>query len=330
MTERHLFDIASLTKVVGTTTGIMVLVDRGKLSVDDPVSAHIPSYATREKGAITIRHLLAHRSGMIDWYPMYYRASERSQAHDLISQLPLQSPVGTRRKYSDLGFTLLGQIIEKVSGMALDTFLLNEVFRPLGMRNTLYNPLRSNRDLRIAATSHGNPYEYRMVHDPSLGYVYPEIEPGSWKGWRSHTLKGEVNDGNAWYAGKGVSGAAGLFSTAEDLSVIVRMLLSGGMHGGKRFLKEATVRSFLTPNEDGHGLGWMMDPSSSFMKGAPKGSFGHTGFTGTSIAADPSSGLYVILLTNRQHGGLLPSREYPNVGALRQALFEQAMKSLKR
>jgi CubicO group peptidase (beta-lactamase class C family) len=102
------------------------------------------------------------------------------------------------------------------------------------------------------------------------------------------------------------------------------------LHGGKRFLKEATVRSFLTPNEDGHGLGWMMDPSSSFMKEAPKGSFGHTGFTGTSIAADPSSGLFVILLTNRQHGGLLPSREYPNVNALRKALFAEAKKSLKR
>ena len=290
MTTGHLFDIASLTKVVGTTTGIMVLADQGLISVDDPVSKHLPEYATYDKSAITVRHLLTHRSGMLDWYPMYYRASDRRQLHALIAGLPLKSPVSSQRKYSDLGFTVLGQIIEKVSGEPLDDFLMNRVFLPLGMRTTLYNPMLSGRKPPIVATSHGNPFEYRMVHDPSLGYVFKEIDPDAWNGWRRYTLKGEVNDGNAWYAGKGVSGAAGLFSTAQDIAVIVRMLMSGGMHRGKRFLRAETVASFLTPNGDGHGLGWMMDPASSFMKNAPAGSFGHTGFTGTSIAAVPSSG----------------------------------------
>ena len=329
MTTGHLFDIASLTKVVGTTTGIMMLANEGFLSVDDPVSRHLPEYATNDKSAITIRHLLTHRSGMLDWYPMYYRASDRRQVHALIAGLPLKTPVGSQRKYSDLGFTVLGQIIEKVSGEPLDSFLLHRVFLPLGMRTTLYNPLLSGRKLPIVATSHGNPFEYRMAHDPSLGYGFPEIDPDAWNGWRRYTLKGEVNDGNAWYAGKGVSGAAGLFSTAEDIAVIVRMLMSGGMHRGKRFLRAETVASFLAPNGDGHGLGWMMDPSSSFMKTAPAGSVGHTGFTGTSIVAVPSSGLYVIILTNRQHRGLLPSREYPNVNGLRQALFNRALRLLQ-
>lgn len=329
MTTGHLFDIASLTKVLGTTTGLMWLVDRGLLSVDDPVSKHLPSYAMGDKRSITIRHLLTHRSGMLDWYPMYYRASDRDRVHALIAGLPLKSPVGSQRKYSDLGFTVLGQIIEKASGEPLDAFLLRHVFLPLGMRSTMYNPLQSGRELPIAATSHGNPYEHRMVHDPSLGYVFREIDPAAWKGWRSYTLKGEANDGNAWYAGKGVSGAAGLFSTAEDISVLVRMLMSGGMHRGKRFLRAETVASFLTPNGDRHGLGWMMDASSSFMKNAPAGGFGHTGFTGTSIVADPSSGLHVILLTNRQHGGLTSSREYPNVNGWRQALLTAALQLLK-
>jgi CubicO group peptidase (beta-lactamase class C family) len=329
MTTGHLFDIASLTKVVGTTAGIMLLADRGLLSVDDPVSKHLPAYSTKEKAGITIRHLLTHRSGMLDWYPMYYRASDRPQVHALIAGLPLKSPVGSQRKYSDLGFTVLGQIIEKISGEPLESFLLRRVFLPLGMRSTLYNPLLSGKGMPIVATSHGNPFEHRMVHDPALGYGFPEIDPFAWNGWRGYTLKGEVNDGNAWYAGKGVSGAAGLFSTAEDIAVVVRMLMSGGMHRGKRFLRSETVASFLAPNGDGHGLGWMMDPSSSFMKNAPSGSFGHTGFTGTSIAAVSSSGLYVIILTNRQHRGLLPSREYPNVNGMRQALFTRALRLLQ-
>jgi CubicO group peptidase (beta-lactamase class C family) len=329
MTTGHLFDIASLTKVVGTTAGIMLLADRGLLSVDDPVSKHLKAYATNDKKDITIRHLLTHRSGMLDWYPMYYRASDRPQVHALIAGLPLKSPVGSQRNYSDLGFTVLGQVIEKISGEPLDSFLLRRVFLPLGMRSTLYNPLLSGKGMPIVATSHGNPFEHRMVHDPALGYGFPEIDPFAWNGWRGYTLKGEVNDGNAWYAGKGVSGAAGLFSTASDIAVLVRMLLSEGMHERKRFLRPETVRSFLSPNADGHGLGWMMDPSSSFMKNAPSGSFGHTGFTGTSIVAVPSSGLYVIILTNRQHVGLLPSREYPNVNGLRQALFTRALRLLQ-
>ena len=328
MTTRHLFDIASLTKVVGTTTALMLLADRGRLSVDDPVYRHVPAFDTPEKRAITIRHLLTHRSGMLDWYPMYYRASNRSEVYRLIAELPLRSTVGEVRRYSDLGFTILGQIVENASGEPLDAFLLRHVFQPLGMRHTLFNPLRSNSVLPMAATSHGNPFEFRMVHDSKLGFSFPEIDPGAWNGWRRYTLIGEVNDGNAWYAGKGVCGAAGLFSTASDLSVLVGMLLSGGMHEGRPFLSRNTVDAFLMPDRDGQGLGWMMDPSASFMKDAPAGSFGHTGFTGTSIAAVPSSGMYVILLANRQHRGLLPSGEYPNLNALRRGVFALALRHL--
>jgi CubicO group peptidase (beta-lactamase class C family) len=205
--------------------------------------------------------------------------------------------------------------------MPLDSFLLREVFRPLGMSNTLYTPLLEGRSTGIAATSFGNPYEFRMVHDPSLGFVFPEIDPGKWNGWRTYTLAGEVNDGNAWYACGGVSGAAGLFSTVDDLQKLVDMLLHKGKGPHGRFLSGQTVSAFLKKDRFRNGSGWMMDPASEFMKDAPDGSFGHTGFTGTSIVAIPSRQASLILLINRQHAGLLPTGRYYDVTPVRKALF---------
>lgn len=328
MSTGHLFDIASLTKVVGTTTGIMLLVDRGKIRVDDPVGKYISGFGSAEKKDITIRHLLTHTSGLYEWYPLYYRARGREEVYRLIASLPLQFPIGQQRKYSDLGFTILGQLIEVVSGRKLEAFLKEEVFEPLGMHQTMYNPLESKRPLSFAATSFGNPYEYRMVHDTSLGFHYSEINPESWNGWRGYVLKGEVNDGNAWYAGQGVSGAAGLFSTAGDLDKLVGMLLNNGKISDRNFVSEKTVRQFLTMDTFHHGLGWMMDQSGSFMKNAPAGSFGHTGFTGTSIVAVPGKKLSIILLINRQHVGLLESKEYYNVNPIRRELFSMVMKAV--
>jgi CubicO group peptidase (beta-lactamase class C family) len=195
------------------------------------------------------------------------------------------------------------------------------------MKNTTYNPNQSGKFKKIAATSHGNPYEYRMVHDSTLGFQIKDIDPDSWKGWRTYTLKGEVNDGNAWYANGGISGAAGLFSTVTDLQKLVDMLMNKGKVGKVQFISEKTISSFLTKDKFNNGLGWMMDPANSFMKNAPEGSFGHTGFTGTNIAVIPSSGISVILLINRQNIGLLKSGEYYNVGPIRQLVFEAVLKN---
>jgi serine-type D-Ala-D-Ala carboxypeptidase len=324
MTTDHLFDIASLTKVAGTTTSIMLLVDRGLIKVDDPVGKYIPAFNTGDKGQITIRHLLTHTAGLITWYPLFYRAQNKQEVYKLIDELPLAFPVGASRHYSDLGFILLGEIIEKVSRMPLDQFEQKNIFIPLGMRHTSYNPLASGFT-KFAATSHGNPYETRMVHDTSLGFVFKEIDPDQWNGWRTYTLRGEVNDGNAWYALKGVSGHAGLFSTIDDLQKLVDMLKSRGKVKGKQFISEKTIEQFLTQDEFKNGLGWMMDPGDSFMKGGPAGTFGHTGFTGTSIAVVPSLNLSVILLINRQNTGLLPSGYYYNPNPLRKAIFEAAL-----
>ncbi|HEY0356394.1 MAG TPA: serine hydrolase [Flavisolibacter sp.] len=321
MTTGHMFDLASLTKVVGTTTSIMLLVDRGLLKVDDPVGNYLPAFDTGDKKQITIRHLLTHTAGLITWYPLYYRASNKQEVYKLIDELALAYPVGKERHYSDLGFILLGEIIEKISGMPLDRFQEENIFIPLGMHQTMYNPLIRGFN-QFAATSHGNPYETRMVHDTSLGFVFKEIDPASWNDWRKYTLRGEVNDGNAWYAMKGVSGHAGLFSTIGDLQKFVDMLMNQGKLGEKTFISEKTIRQFLTQDEFKNGLGWMMDPGDSFMKNAPSGSYGHTGFTGTSIVVVPSMKLSLILLINRQNMGLLPSGYYYNPNLIRREIFE--------
>jgi len=328
MTTAHLFDLASLTKVVGTTTAIMLLVDRGLIKVDDPVSKYLPAFNEGDKKQITIRHLLTHTAGLITWYPLFYRADNKQEAYQLIDELPLAFPVGKSRHYSDLGFILLGEIIEKVSGMPLDQFDKKNIFIPLGMQHTAYNPLASGFT-KFAATSHGNPYETRMVHDTSLGFVFKEIDPDQWNDWRTYTLRGEVNDGNAWYALNGVSGHAGLFSTVGDLQKLVDMLMNRGKLGKKQFISEKTIQLFLTQDDFKNGLGWMMDPDNSFMKNGPTGTFGHTGFTGTSIAVVPSLKLSVILLINRQNMGLLPGGFYYNPNPLRKAIFEAALAECK-
>jgi CubicO group peptidase (beta-lactamase class C family) len=325
MSVSHLFDIASLTKVIGTTTSIMLLADRGLLGVEDRVCNYIKAFDTPEKKDITIRHLLTHTAGLYEWYPLYYRASDKEESYKLIGDLPLNFPVGAQRHYSDLGFVLLGEIIEIVSGMPLDRFMKENIFLPLDMKSTTYNPISAGFK-KFAATSHGNPYEKRMVYDSTLGFRFKEINPEQWSGWRNYTLKGEVNDGNAWYANGGISGAAGLFSTVDDLQKLVDMLIHKGKAGSKQFISEKTIHTFLTIDKFRNGLGWMMDPDNSFMKNGPEGTFGHTGFTGTSISVIPRDNISVIILINRQNTGLLPKGEYYNVNSVRLQIFNAVLK----
>ena len=324
MTVNHLFDIASLTKVIGTTTAVMKLHDEGKLNVDDPASKYVKGLDEGEKAKITLRHLLTHTSGMYEWYPLYYFSQQRATTYAFIKQLPLKYPVGEGRHYSDLGFTILGEIIEKVSGKPLDIYVKTEIFAPLKMTKTTYKP--DKKANLIAATSMGNPYEKRMVEDTTLGFVVKDLDPKSWNGWRQYVLQGEVNDGNAWYANEGISGAAGLFSTVDDLQKLVDMLKNKGKVRGKSFISEKTVTLFLTQDTFKNGLGWMMDPINSFMKNGPTGTFGHTGFTGTSISVVPEKKLSVIILINRQNMGLQTTRDYFNPNPIRDAIFKAAVK----
>lgn len=301
LTTEHLFDLASLTKVFGTTFGIMMLVDRGRLDLDEAVHRYLPEFRGPSRDSVTVRHLLTHSSGLSQWEPTYYHASSPAEVCDFIMKHPLAYPVGAARRYSDLGFMLLGFIVERVTGQPLDAFLDDNLYKPLGLTNTMYRPLdRGVPPQRIAATSHGNPFERRMVYDDSFGYEV-DVDPKSWDGWRTYLLRGEVNDGNAFYALGGVAGHAGLFSNLDDLQRLVDLLLDGGSTGDSTIVSANVIRTFTTADRYGNGLGWAMDPDVIHAHGAPEDTFGHTGFTGTNVVVMPALGVSIILLTNRQH-----------------------------
>jgi serine-type D-Ala-D-Ala carboxypeptidase len=320
MTTETVFDLASVTKVMATTMAVMLLADRGALDVDAPISTYLGESGDG-KDEITAERLLTHTAGLYQWQPTYYHASDADAAFAYIRTLPQAWPVGEGRHYSDLGFMLLGRIVETVSGQSLDEFLAEELYAPLGLKSTGFRPLQwagpdePAEARRFAATSLGNPFERRMVHDPDFGYTI-EGDPDAWNGWRQRTLSGEVNDGNAYYAFGGVAGHAGLFSTASDLGALVQLLLDGGEHASQQFIRAATIDRFLKEVVDGQALGWQL------IDFAPDGSFGHTGFTGTFVLGVPESNLVLVLLTNRQNVGVDEQTNYPDVGPLQRAVTQ--------
>jgi len=313
MTTSTVFDLASVTKVMATTFAVMLLVDRGVLELDAPVWTVLPDFRGGGKEGITPRHLLSHTAGLQPWVPVQYHASTPQEAWAHVRDLPPGWTVGEGRHYSDLGFMVLGRMVEEMAGAPLDDVLREELFGPLGLRDTGFRRRGAALHTPMAATSHGNPYEHRMVHDSTFGYRIPG-DAEAWDGWRRYTLLGEVNDGNAWHAWGGVAGHAGLFSTGRELSVLLQLLLDGGVHRGRRYLRPETIDAFLRPVAEGQALGWQL-PSW-----APPGSFAHTGFTGTWVLGVPSRGMAVVLLTNRQHLGLDERGFYPEVGALQRGV----------
>ncbi len=322
MATDKLFDLASLTKVFATTFGVMLLVDRGKIHLDDPVHLYLKEFTGGGKSKITIRELLNHTSGLNEWQPLYYHAHNETETYHYICQLPLKYKVGDARHYSDLGFMMLGYLIEKVSGESLDVFLSKELYEPLGLKNTTFNPLKHGfSKSEIAATSQGNPFEYHMVADPNFVYKTNE-NVKAFAGWRHYTLRGEVNDGNAYYANGGVAGHAGLFSTALDLQVLIDLMLNDGSCNGRTFIKPNVVKEFVTKDKFGNGLGWDMDPNVIDSPGAPEGTYGHTGFTGTSVVIIPKYKLSILLLTNRQNVGPDKAGYYYNLNPVRQKLVD--------
>lgn len=319
MTLSHHFDLASLTKVFATTLAIMHLTDKGKIDLDASVLRYLPGFTGPSRDSVTVRHLLSHTGGLYQWRPIYIHARDRHGALEYICSLPLKYPVGEERHYSDLGFMLLGYIVAEIGDEPLEEYLSNEIYSALGLERTGFIPKAMGLE-GFAATSHGNPFEYRMIADSEFGYFCPE-DPDEFNGWRNYTLVGEVNDGNAYYAHQGVAGHAGLFSTVSELQRLIDLLLAEGEWNGKQFLRKATVREFLTAGENGNGLGWAMDPKIIYAPGARNGTFGHTGFTGTSVVAVPARDLSIILLTNRQNVGLNSSGYYPDLGSLREQIF---------
>lgn len=327
MTTEHLFDLASLTKVFGTTFGIMLLVDQ-QIGLDAPIHKWLPEFRSGDKKQITVRHLLTHSAGLYQWKPTYYHASNKDEQYQYIASLPLKWPVGEGRHYSDLGFMLLGRIIEQASGRPLDVFLQEELYSPLGLGHTTFNP-DTTKFKAIAWTSHGNPFERHMVYDDAFGYDV-DVDPQSWDDWRTSTLQGQVNDGNAWYGAGGVAGHAGLFSTVGDLQKLVTLLLDKGRYEGKQLISASVIDTFLTRNRFNNGLGWAMDPNVISAEGTPPETFGHTGFTGTNVVVIPEKKLSIILLTNRQHVGPQPSGYYYDLSDLRQAITDAVLDKTRK
>jgi CubicO group peptidase (beta-lactamase class C family) len=327
MRTSTMFDLASVTKVMATTFAVMMLVDRGQVDLDAPVYRYLPDFRGVHLDSITVRHLLQHSAGLVQWQPLYYHASNKAQTYDVIRDMPLQWGVGEGRHYSDLSFMLLGYIVERVSGQGLDAFLAQNLYRPLGLAATTFDP-RSHGFTEFAATEQGNVYEKHMVYDPTFGYLY-KGDPTAWNGWREHVLDGEVDDGNSFYANGGVAGHAGLFSTARDVGVLLDMLVNRGSTGGRReggrqYIRPAVIDEFFTRDKYQNFLGWQAPA------GLPPGSFSHTGFTGTYVVGIPKYGLSIVLLTNRQNMGTNAEGYFPDVGPLQQAVAKAVVNAVAK
>lgn len=331
MTTDTLFDLASVTKVMATTQSIMILVDRGEIRVDDKAADYLPGFEANGKGDITIAQLLTHSSGLPQWEATFLYCDSKEEQLEYIKNLELVEDYktdGSEPMYSDFSFMTLGFIVEAVTGQDMDVFVKENVYEPLGMTSTTYKPLENGfTEDQIAATSLGNPYEYRMVDEenwPDVGYDCTKDAEAfaDFDGWRDYTLIGEVNDGNAGMGGQGVAGHAGLFSTAHDLGILLQCMLNGGEYNGVRLYSPETVELFTTrhttyqenhTDEDGNpvlsnefGYGFKLD-QSWMGDSATENAFGHDGFTGTTVYADPDHNYIFVCLTNKMQAGFRDS-----------------------
>ena len=286
-----IFDLASLTKVIGTTSAIMKLCGDSLISLDDPAVRYVPrlqgptKVQTMLKKTITIRHLLTHTAGFEPFRLFYEMEGGTAARWDSVFRSPLVTKPGTATVYSDIGFMLLAKVVESVTGESIDRYLKRQIFDTLKMDDTHYTP------------------------PPSL---LPRIVPTEYDTLEGLLVHGAVHDSNARSLG-GVAGHAGLFSTAEDLSRFARMMLNGGELDGVRIFREATVARFTHPVSENSTrcLGWDSPggESSGGIYLSPE-SYGHTGFTGTSIWIDPANDVFLIVLTNAVH----PFRTRKNPG----------------
>lgn len=295
MTTDTIFDAASLTKVVATATSVMILVERGQVRLNDPVSRYLPEVKDGGRERITIEQLLTHRAGYAPDFDLGEQWTGYDEALKRLARERLQHPAGTRFVYSDIGFIALGEVVKRVSGETLDVFARKNIFEPLGMRDTNFNPRAALRP-RIAPT------EKRRAQAAYLGGK-PETAGADGERW----LRGEVHDPTAFRMA-GVAGHAGLFTTADDLAIYCQMILNGGTCAGVRILSPLGVAAMTRPRavtDEGsaRGLGWDIASSFSSNRGDlfPPGSFGHTGFTGTSLWLDPASETFLVFLSNRVH-----------------------------
>ena len=301
VTINTIYDIASLTKVIATTTAAMICFDKKLVSLDDPVAKYIPEFAQNGKEKVTIKNLLLHNSGLPAFKRFYKNYSSAGEVINDIYKTPLSYEPGSKTVYSDLGFITLAKIVEQVTGKGFDVFCKEEIFIPLQMNSTFFNPSDSLQ-YKIAPTEYDN---------------Y----------WRNKLVWGKVHDETSALL-NGVTGHAGLFSTAEDISNLLQLLLNSGTFNGYQIIKPETVKLFTTrySEKSTRALGW--DTKSEEKSSAGNifdiTSFGHLGFTGTSIWIDPTRKLFVVFLTNRVY----PTRENKRLYKVRPALHDAVINAL--
>ncbi|HET9004439.1 MAG TPA: serine hydrolase domain-containing protein [Gemmatimonadaceae bacterium] len=297
--DSTIYDMASLTKVIATTTAAMMMEEEGKLDLDSTVVHYLPEFNAPDKAAITIRMLLLHTSGMRQYQFLYREIKGREAYLERINAKPIVTAPGREYTYSDWNMIVLQLVLERISGKTLDALVAERVFGPLGMHDTMFNPPEA---------------------------LKPRIAPTEIQEFRGGQVWGVVHDENAWALG-GVAGHAGLFSSARDLGVFVQMLLNGGEYHGVRILRAETIARWTARQlrDQSRALGWDT-PSSPSSAGRyfSMRSFGHTGFTGTSVWADPEKQLFVVLLTNRVD----PSRDNTKVGPLRRTVADAVQRAV--
>ncbi len=300
VTTKSIFDLASVSKVVGTTSAAMILVEQNKMSLDDKVIKYLPEFNNNGKDKVTVRNLLLHNSGLASFKKYYDVYSTADEVINDIMNLPLDNPTGEKYVYSDLGIITLQKVIEKTSGKSLDVFLEENLFSKLEMNQTMYNPSNEIKNKCVPT----------------------ELDDF----WRMRLLQGEVHDERA-YMLNGVAGHAGLFSTVEDLSKFAMMMLNYGEFENKRIISYEIIDEWTTKQSEqsDRALGWdtkSVEGYSSAGKYFSNDSFGHTGYTGTSIWIDKENKLFVILLSNRVH----PTRANKKISKFRpiihNAIFE--------
>ena len=301
------FDLASITKIMSTTTAIMKLADDGRLSIDDPVAKYIDEFDTDDKRDITIRHFLLHTSGL-PAYKIYVDVLRtRAEILHAVRNEPLENRPGERYVYSDLGYILLGEIVEAVSGKRIDQFVRDEIFEPMGLHSTWYNPEQAG---------------------PSVSNRIPPTEIDTV--YNRGTVQRRVHDERAYFM-DGIVGHAGLFSSVQDISKFAFMMLNGGIYGGEQFLTAETIDYFTghrSPiNHRGLGFDRKSDGFSSAGTLTGENTFGHLGFTGTSLWIDPDEDIAIILLTNRTY----PNRSYGStIRFIRAEIADAVMNSIAR
>lgn len=306
-----LFDLASNTKTFATTLALMHLHDQGQIDINLPVNFYLPEFVGNGREFRTIRDLLSHQSGFASQVQFYqpdnalgqaYFSQDKMRTSELLTTaIPFSLPLQRQHQYSDINFMILGLLIERVSGQALDEYVESLLYAPLGLTHTKFNPLQKGFAAKqFAATEiQGNTRGGRID--------FPNV--------RTQVIRGEVHDENAFYSMGGVSGHAGLFSRAEDLAVLAQLLINGGGYGQQQLFSELTLETFIQPTKlNSHfALGWRRAGKGAnnwhFGPYASARAFGHTGWTGTATVIDPEHDLAIILLTNMRHSPIIGDDE---------------------